>query len=247
MKLQKSFQGKVIFWLIITVSCSGCASVYVPSARNVPLFTKRGQFQIQTSFGNGTNANAAYALTNHIAVSAGAMYANNKLLLKNDWRIHQSAEVALGIYGTKKKTTFELFGGYGIGDGHGEEVIFGWFFFSNSREIAKASYKKYFIQPSVGFTHKRLQFVGTVRISRIDFNAIEVGAVGGQFYDVREKSFISFEPSFTLKLYPIRVYQPFHVFWQVGFNVIDDPKDNIEFRYSLLHYGIGIGLKFKRQ
>lgn len=229
------------------IGCGGCASVYVPSIRNVPLFIKRGQVHVQTSIGNGINANAAYALTNHIAISAGGLYANNKLLLKSKWRVHQSAEAALGLYGTKNQFSFEFFGGYGVGKGHGEEIISGWIFCCSYREQAKAEYQKYFIQPSMGFMHKRIQFIGSFRLSRVDFQNVEIGPIGGFIDNISRKKILYLEPSASIRYFPVRVYPPLFVFAQVGFNVVEDNDESPDFRYSILHYQVGAGLKIGKR
>jgi len=246
LKLQKNHPGKILSYLILVISCSSCASVYVPSVRSTPLFTKRGQAQVQTSFGNGININAAYALTNHIAISAGGLYANNKLILKSDWRVHQSAEAALGVYGVIKKFSFECFGGYGAGKGHGEEHISGWIFFNSYREQAKASYKKIFIQPSMSYTRKRIEYIGSFRLSQVAFQDVAVNAVGNTPDIIPKKTLLFLEPSASIRFFPARAYPPLYIFWQVGFNV-DNADETPNFRYSILHYQVGVGLKFKKE
>lgn len=214
--------------------------------RNVPLFTKRGEIQIQTSFGKGVNANAAYALTNHIAVSAGAMYANNKLLFKDDWRIHQSAEAALGFYGVRKRIKFEVFSGYGVGKGVSQEVYSGCFLFfcSNSLDIAKSQYKKFFIQPSIGFNIKRIQLISTMRLSYLNFQTLSVTPYQSYPRESPVKKFLFIEPSFSMKYFPVKKYSPLFIFAQAGFNLWESNNDlDVDFRYFVLHYSVGIGLK----
>jgi hypothetical protein len=238
--------GKIVHYLIIILCCSGCASVYVPSLRNVPLFSKRGQFQGSSSIGNGANVNASYALTNHIAVSAGGLYANNRLLLKNDWRIHRSAEFAGGIYGVKKRLSFELFGGYGIGKGHGEEIISGLFLFDDHQQKVKAKYKKYFIQPSAGFTIRRFQLIWTVRVSYLDFRSVSITA-GDYVTFIPERSLYFLEPSFSGKFSPLKTRSSMFVFAQVGFNIVANDNTDLDFRYSILHYNIGVGININKR
>ena len=232
------------------ISCSGCASVYVPPVRNVPLFTKRGEFQIQTSFGNGANTNAAYALTNHIAISAGAMYANNKALFKDDWRVHQSAEAALGYYGAKKRMAFEIFGGYGVGKGLSQEIYSGCFliFCSSSLDIGRSQYKKFFIQPSIGFNIKRIQLIGTMRLSYLNFQTLSLTPYRSYPRESPIKKFLFIEPSFSLKYFPSKRYSLLFIFAQAGFN-LRESNDNpsVDLQYFVFHYAGGIGLKIRRK
>ncbi len=235
-----------LYFILIACFSFGCASVYVPSVRNVPLFTKRGEFQIQTSFGKGANANAAYAVTNHIAISAGAMYANNKVIFKKDWRVHQSAEASLGFYGNRKKLAFEVFGGYGVGKGISQEAYSGCFliFCSSSLDIAKSKYNKLFIQPSVGFKIKRIQLIGTMRVTYLNFQTLSVRAYQSQPIESPVKTFFSIEPSFSIKFFPTKKYNPLFIFGQSGFNLVSIPEHpDVELQYFILHYSVGVGLK----
>src|SRR6187401_1730782 len=97
----------VIAAFLLLLCCCSCASVYVSSLRNTPLMTRRGEFQGSASFGNGANVNAAYALTDHLGITVGGMYANNRAQnVNNTYRRHQSAEVALGYFGHNNKISY---------------------------------------------------------------------------------------------------------------------------------------------
>src|SRR6187551_2337901 len=99
---------RVIAGLLLPLCCSSCASVYVSSLRNAPLMTGKGEFQSSASFGNGANVNAAYALMDHLGITVGGMYANNRAQnVNNTYRRHQSAEVALGYFGHNNKISYE--------------------------------------------------------------------------------------------------------------------------------------------
>src|SRR5688572_21847076 len=85
----------VIAGVLFLLCCCSCASVYVPSVRNVPLMTGKGEFQGSASFGNGANLNTAYALTDHVGITVGGMYANNRAQrVNNTYRRHKSTELA---------------------------------------------------------------------------------------------------------------------------------------------------------
>ncbi len=231
--------------------CASCVSMYVPSARNVPMFEEKGDFQACASLGNGLNVNTAYAFTNHLSIYASGLYANNKTISPEYWRIHKSADIALGFYANKKKMAFEVVSGYGLGNGFGKskkyepQDFFEWLFLSVDDEEAKGKYQKAFLQPSIGFRHKRAQFIGTFRFSYVDFNSIKISR-----YDypvtIPKTNFYFFEPSFTIKFFPVKNTPSLFMIGQAGFNVEIDDQNSPEFGYSFLHYSIGIGLRLKK-
>src|SRR5690242_8442254 len=110
---------RISLFLPLVFFCSSCAVVYVPSARNVPLFTKSGEFNGNLSWGtSGLNVQSAYAVSNHLGVMANFQSdAGNS-------RTHIAGDIGLGYY-LRKKVAFEVYGGYGIGKGYGSDLHFG--------------------------------------------------------------------------------------------------------------------------
>lgn len=238
-----------IMGLVISLCCSSCASVYVSSLRNTPLFERKGEFQGSASFGNGANVNVAYALTNHIGITAGGMYSNNSVInWKNTFRKHQSAEVALGYFTSQDKVSFETYVGYGGGHGYAQDSVFGLFFFANTQQTAEGSYHRYFIQPTLGFRPSRVVMAITMRFSYVEFEDLKVMTDNVNPLFLRNKGSFVFEPCFTTKFFVTRRPTSMYVFGQVGFNVADQSGD-VRYNMPLFmpHWNVGVGIRLLKE
>ena len=58
---------KLILLLLIATSCS---PVYVPNARNTPLFQGAGEVQVAAQVGQGYDVQTAVSITDHVGVMA---------------------------------------------------------------------------------------------------------------------------------------------------------------------------------
>ncbi|MEJ7645899.1 MAG: hypothetical protein WKF87_14990 [Chryseolinea sp.] len=228
---------------ILAICCSSCASVYIASLRNVPLLTQHGEFQGTMSFGNGLNANAAFALTNHIGIMAGALYANNKYQpFDNTYRIHRSGEAGLGYFGFKNQYSYEVYAGYGGGKGYAQDSTFGFFLANNTQHIFKGTYNKAFVQPTFAFRLKRFQFIVTSRVTRVDFTRLDLSVNNNIARNLPGRRFYFIEPSFTSKFFIKEAATSMFAFAQVGFNVAEQPElFVISLQYWLWYQVIAVG------
>jgi hypothetical protein len=237
----------VIVGLLLLLCCCSCASVYVSSLRNAPLMTGKGEFQGSASFGNGSNLNAAYALTDHVGITAGGMYANNRAQrVNNTYRRHKSTELALGYFGHTSRISYETFVGYGTGRGYAQDSVFGLFFFPNTQQTAEGGYNKYFIQPTFAFRPKRFFLAVTVRVTYSEFRDLMVMTDNLNPSIFPNKHSYVFEPSFTAKYFLTEKPKSMFVFAQVGFNVAN--SDDIEFNmpFFMPHYNFGVGVRLSK-
>lgn len=230
-------------WFVLSLLCSSCTSLYIPTVRNVPLFSGKGDFQGTVSIGNGLNVQAAYSPFRHLAVAVNGLGANNKLVPQFAYRTHQSAEFALGYY-TKGRFPFEIFGGYGTGMGEGRDSSLNVIFFGSALETAAGRYNKYFLQPTIGLNRKRLQYALSVRLSYVDFKSISL-ATNNHPKEVEKIPIYFLEPSFTFKFFTTRRPTCVFIFAQAGLNLPMNNHDDIFFRYSILHYNVGVGVRIK--
>jgi hypothetical protein len=239
---------RVICFLSLLICCCSCASVYVSSVRNVPLMMGRGEFQGSASFGNGANLNVAYALTEHVGITAGGPYANNRAQnFDNTYRRHQSAEMGLGYFGHTEKISYELFAGYGAGKGFAQDSLWGFIFFANTQLTAEASYNKYFIQPTLAFRPKHFVLAITMRFTYLQFKDISVMTDNRSPSILQSKYSFVFEPCFTAKYFITQKPKSMFVFAQAGFNLADQ-TDDIEYNLPpfMPHYNLGIGFRLSR-
>src|SRR5689334_19457046 len=104
-------------YLILFVLTS-CAPVYVPNIRNTPMFTSGGEFQGAIQFGNGFDAQTALSVTDHIGLMGNFSYADRAGIDDPDhYHYHKFYEGGLGYYTNMEQTFFEIFTGYGKGEG----------------------------------------------------------------------------------------------------------------------------------
>ena len=187
-------------------------------------------------------------LVNHVGLMAGAMYANDKFRkVDNTYRIHRSAEVAIGYFGATNRFSYDLYVGYGTGKGYAQDSTFGLFFFANSQQVSKANYRKTFVQPTFAFTLKRFQFAITTRIAAVDFRTLSI-LVNGSPSDMPRRRFYFFEPCFTAKYFINERPSQMFAFAQTGFNTSEQHDENYSnLPYSLLHYNVGFGIRLSRR
>lgn len=224
--------------LLLLVLCSSCGALYIPSARNVPMFEEKGEFQATLSYGSGLNSHLAYSPLKSIAISAGLFYANAPTPDPN-YRQHTGYEAALGFY-TSGNMLFEVFGGYGRCAFSGRDSNAS-IFSSFTQSRFHGNYEKFFFQPTLGFRAGKRMVIGvTPRLTHIYFrelvyttndNPDDPGKVSGYF----------FEPSVTFKIHPFDRARKFFVLGQGGLNV--DLIDISEVYYNPFHVNFGIGLR----
>lgn len=232
------------FLILIVYMCSACTSIYLPTSRNTPLFSNQGEFQANASVGNGFNVQTAYALTDHFALMVNGLYANNKSLQGTGYRKHYATEAGVGYF-LNGKYTFEVFGGYGVGKGYGQDSISSWFSVTTIEEQASGKYQKFFLQPTIGRNVNNFQFAFTSRLSFIDFAEMELLTEGiPRPTGIQELFFL--EPSFTVRYFTSKKKNPVFVFTQFGTNIPLHHADQVSFNYSLMNYSVGVGVALKR-
>lgn len=152
---------------IVLLAFSSCAPVYVPNIRNTPLFGKAGEFQGTFQVGNGIDGQAAVSITNNLGVMGSISYANRSDLDEPDhYHYHKFYEGGIGYYQNDEKLCYEIFAGYGWGEGSSfdEFEIFG----SGDEVRASGKFERFFIQPALGFNKKIMHVSFSSRISFVN-------------------------------------------------------------------------------
>jgi hypothetical protein len=184
---------KLIFMALII---SSCAPVYVPNARNSPLFTKAGEFQGSIQFGNGLDAQGAIAVTNHIGLMGNFSYANNQSPDpddRDDYHRHKFFEGGIGYYENVGKWCYEIFAGYGRGEGSSYDT-YDFFDYSTDPVRATGKYQRYFIQPAFGLNKKIMHVSFVPRLVLVDFNEFSSDASVAPYIAADDPK-IFFEPA----------------------------------------------------
>jgi hypothetical protein len=231
---------KLLLFISVTIAISACAPVYVPNMRNSPLFRKAGEFQGSAQFGNGLDAQAAVAVTNHIGVIGNFSFADhtsynttNNPNNNDDYHKHKLLEGGIGYYQNDGNWCFEVFAGYGKGEG---SSYADYEFWGTTTARSTGKYERYFIQPAFGFNKKVFHFSVIPRISVVNFTEFTSDAVPTPVRLGNDPK-VFFEPAFMGRVN----LMDNHMFFcfQAGFAVPAATSVYFEYRWFQLSTGIG--------
>lgn len=226
---------KNFIWMALFLA--SCSPVYVPNVRNAALFRGAGEVQVSGHFGQGLDAQAAISVTNHIGVMGNIESVNrNSNDGDDDYVKHKFWEGGLGYYENSEKMCYEIFGGYGRGEGtayNNYDQLFGP---STSDIKATGKYQRYFIQPSVGSNHRVFNWIVSARISYVDFENFTYNGVTATYND----PVIFLEPSFTGRVNFGK--SPIYSQFQAGFNINTQGNTIFDYQHTSLSFGFGLRL-----
>lgn len=103
--------------VLLMVLFASCSPEYIPNMVNSPMFSNAGEFQATVATGTSNfDAQAGYAITDHIAVIANGSYADQTNDTTDEFHKHLIVEGGLGYYQKiNSAARIEVFGGYGVG------------------------------------------------------------------------------------------------------------------------------------
>jgi hypothetical protein len=220
--------------LLVLIVFTSCAPVYVPNIRNSPMFTKGQEFQFSGQLGNGLDGQVAYSITNHFGILANYNYINNKPSntsnTDDNYLTHKFFEGGVGYFENKDNMFFEIFGGYGKGEGFSSGNFYG-------VTDAKGKYDRFFIQPGFGFNRKMVHVSFVPRISMVDFKEYTSGSTT---LVVNEDPQFFFEPGVVTRVNTSnnRFFFTFQGGASISFNT------NLYFDHRPFQFGTGIGFRF---
>ncbi|HET9054110.1 MAG TPA: hypothetical protein VFM90_08055 [Cyclobacteriaceae bacterium] len=221
-------------FLIVLLIATSCAPVYVPNARNSPMFQGAGEVQVAAQLSAGTEAQAAVALTNHVGVMSNFAYVSRTSDEYDNYIRHSFFEGGIGYFENADRISYEVFAGYGRGKG----ITYDTYDFGTPDDPLKVTgrYQRFFIQPAIGTNHKRIfNWSAVMRLSVVDFTDFETGS---QSVQIDADPILFFEPAFIGKLnFGSRLFLNF----QAG---VSFPRQEIDFDYEPLSLAIGMGLRF---
>ncbi|KAA2241278.1 hypothetical protein F0L74_15310 [Chitinophaga agrisoli] len=212
----------VLIFLLLAggLSFSACNKhIYVPNTVNAPLLKERYEFKGSVS---PTNYQAAFAVTNHVAIMANGQYVfrpdfnsgdeSEDGLFVDQYVRGGLFEGAVGFFqplDSRKRMVFDTYAGFGAGSFKTLDVAFndesatG----NNNDYLLRAHFSKVFIQPSIGFVHPAIEAAFSSRISMLNFYDQYLGNKvfetnpdrRDNFMRVGSKSRFFFEPAFTFR------------------------------------------------
>jgi len=225
----------------ITLLMASCSPVYVPNVRNTPLFRGAGEVQVSghVDLLNGLDGQAAVSVTNHIGIMGSIESVSNTSDDHDKYIKHKFWEAGLGYYenAPNNKICYEVFGGFGRGEGSAYNDFDKIFNNTNSEHIlATGKYRRFFVQPSIGSNNKIFNWIVSTRVSYVDFESFT--------YDGLEKAYdnpvIFFEPAFTGRVNFGK--SPIYSQFQVGFSVPTQGTTSFDHRFMTTSFGLGLRL-----
>jgi hypothetical protein len=201
------------------------------------MFAEAAEFAGSVAVSSGVDVQTAYSLTDHVAImaNANAVFKEYTPEGKESFnRQHFFGEGGLGYFTRTKTMRFELYGGYGMGQGNSYESFY---FFGKEELVAKGKYSRIFIQPSIGTDNKKFNLAFTARISMVDFSEFSTtnpAAVSPVFKPT--DGFHAFiEPSITARFH---LAGNLRGFFQLGLN--KPFNDDVYFGFVPLQAAVGI-------
>lgn len=206
------------FMVLAFASCSRQVHTYVPNQANVPLLKEKNEFKANISL---TNWQAAYAVSDNIAIMANGQYVWRNLMFNGDDDDDDDllldpyvrgglVEGAVGFFkavDSRKRAVFDVYAGYGNGafktlDNSGDSVR------GNTDYQIRTRFHKFFIQPSFGLSHKVVEAAFSSRFSVVRFYDQTMGSKAfldnpnrrENFMRLSDKAIPFFEPTFTVRV-----------------------------------------------
>ena len=225
-------------WLLAGLIFGGCVPVYIPNVRNAPLFGKRGEAQGSVWYGSsGVEAQGAVAVTDHFAVQANYSYGSQTDTAKdNKYNKHQLLEGGLGYFTNRKLFCYEVFLGYG--QGNGSSKAYNSVFWNARWESASGKFTRLYLQPSFGMNKGFFHWAFTPRVSMVNFygfsNSISANPAK---VDLGPKLFL--EPAATVR------FNGFHnrFFANIQMGLCVPWRGEQAFQYQIMSFSAGLGVR----
>ena len=245
----KAIHYYFIFLLLIV---SGCSSGYISSSKNVPLFEKKGEAQIEA----GVSTNSIFLTGNYAFSEKYALIANGSMsyyyifgppnrscggelsFFCLDAVPHRSLEAGIGRYNLlpSSKRRLEVFAGTGYGAAHS---------FWNYQ---KANYFQGFIQVNTGKRYKQVELGWSLRTAYSGFYSQNrryrcFSGTCGYFIEHDNFQVFHLEPLFVFRTGGQRL----KVSLRSGFNLaflLSSPTSGLDTNYTILHFSTGLSYRF---
>lgn len=188
----------------IALMLSSCAHYYyVATPKNVPLFKEKNEYRANLALGfqgfevGTVDIQAAYSITDHIAVSANYLNARGGNKSSGDWGAGNYYDVAVGYYKPiNNRYIFEVFGGVGTSKQYHQ--------YDENRGVSDLSFTSYFVQPSIGYSLKHFEIALSTTLSHLRFGTINVASVNSNMEPrliniLTNRNSMLFEPCLTIR------------------------------------------------
>jgi len=215
---------------ILFCSCSVNHYMYAPSAPQSPMLNSKGEMSLtgllttglharDTGYNNGYDVQGAYAISNHLAITAAFSQRHEKdKYWHNGWFTPQynaqlwyersTTELGMGYFtsiDSDDEVFFDLYGGYGFGKYrmHEQGDATG----TVADRYHTSSVGKFFLQPGVHFNVSEMSQISlSLRFSTVNYHAIKSDYTKDQettfnMYSLRNTVYTYADPCFALRLW----------------------------------------------
>lgn len=206
----------VIATVIGCILVSACNHYYyVPQAQNVPLFREKQEVSLHLASSIGTDVSTtdvqtAYALGNHVAILANAMYASGGNKESGNWGKGKIFGGGLGYFTPiQSHGIFELLGGFWLGQQQHnfQKTTIPWGGIAQTVSgRANLACTKYFLQPAIGLRFPAIDIAISTNITYLSFTQIsnDIDVTLPDYLDVTaiaaHRNVILLEPALTIRL-----------------------------------------------
>jgi hypothetical protein len=224
---------KKLLWIALIFS--SCSPVYVPNVRNAALFRGAGEVQVSGHVGSGVDLQSAVSVTDHIGVMANYEFMRRTRTGSDKYIKHNFWEGAVGYYENSDNLCYEIFGGYGKGEGTVYEN-YGDAFAGPTEVLALGKYQRFFIQPSIGSNHRIFNWIVSARISYVDVDEFVYDGRSA----IHNDPVIFFEPAFTGRINFGK--SPIYTQFQTGLS-LDTTYGEPVYDYEAFNFSFGFGIR----
>lgn len=223
--------------ILLSAFLYSCRAVfYVPNSVNTPLFTQKGDFNVNGNLGaNGYDLQAAYAPTNEIGVILNSSFADRSSDSSSNYHKHLLIESGVGYYKTLGNNgRFEIFGGGGLSKVEGSYSYTELFTNNRITDRVNGKYYRLFIQPSIGVNTTAFQGSFSLRAAYLQTSRLKIN---------NKPNYLSsylIEPVITLKGGVKRL----KTCLQFGVSVPTDYNEDFRNRWLILNLGISYQINF---
>lgn len=196
--------------IIVCFCITGCAPVYIPNARNTPLFDAPGEVQGSVGIGSSYDVQVAFAATKNIGLMTNYAFVSRPGILDMDTESTYKnrsnfGEVGIGYIkttsietGLRNTLTTEVWTGIGLGKGsaYSERSLLP----SIDTLTTSARFQRYFVQPTVAIRNKNWDLIFTGRFTLVNYSKANIEST---YYNSISfaKTNGYFEPSAGYRLY----------------------------------------------
>jgi hypothetical protein len=204
------------------------------------MFRKAGEVQGAVGFGNGLDVQGAVAVSNHIGLMGNYSYQNRRSQqdspnpYEDEYHFHKFLEGGVGYFENHGKWCYEIFAGYGWGEGSSYDAYVFW---GDESVKATGKYHRIFIQPAFGMNKNIFHFSIVPRVSILDFKEFSSDLSS---IKVNDKATVFFEPAFLGRVNLMDNH--FFVGFQAGLSL--SVENDLFYDYRPFQFSTGLGFRF---